>query len=495
MGQQAGEAMKRTTRVSLGLFATWAISDIEELLTMSRTSKDVLSRLPAVLPVPQALRREGVSQRHFATAVGAMGLAMGTAAALGVRSNGRSPVFRGALLGFGLHGFGHLASATLASTRCCTGSCGSDLSGAGHVVSCERPTPRTLPAAGGASHTANWEVRQMATQVLVGANAADLARQFLAAAQQFTTATTTVASSAAKLADQGEWTGRTATTFAADQQHMAGILRTIGPTVERMAQGALSVIETIDNDDTAGKTDLAAAGNALMSGARLAAARSTYPPVIGWDNAKDGTVVVNDKGAFQPDHGNDYQKDAWIKFADPTFVNSQIAYAEAIAVASHLMPGPDAAHFFQHYLNGDGTDFHFDSTIPYHASNNFKSLVDTAAANGIKKAQASGQTSFDSGYIYNNTPFPDSGNWTGAVGGSFHRVVGHLTPDGNWVTTVQITSYYQFVPGHDFGPLKLANGAILHELEREGIAQDYHSLGTGTVTYNSKGKPISTAGP
>jgi hypothetical protein len=43
-----------------------------------------------------------------------MGLVMGTAAALGVRSEARSPVFRGVLLGFGLHGFGHLAMAAAA---------------------------------------------------------------------------------------------------------------------------------------------------------------------------------------------------------------------------------------------------------------------------------------------------------------------------------------------------------------------------------------------
>jgi len=106
--------MKRTTKVSLGLFATWAISDIEELSTTSRNSKDVLRKLPKVVPVPGVLRREGVSQRHVVTGVAMMGLVMGTAAALGVRSGARSPVFRGVLLGFGLHGFGHLAMAAVA---------------------------------------------------------------------------------------------------------------------------------------------------------------------------------------------------------------------------------------------------------------------------------------------------------------------------------------------------------------------------------------------
>lgn len=106
--------MKRTTKVSLGLFATWAISDVEELWTMSRNSKDVLRKLPKALPIPEGLRRNGISQRQFNTGIGIMGLVMGAAAALGVRSNGRSPVFRGVLLGFGLHGFGHLAMAAAA---------------------------------------------------------------------------------------------------------------------------------------------------------------------------------------------------------------------------------------------------------------------------------------------------------------------------------------------------------------------------------------------
>jgi uncharacterized protein with HXXEE motif len=66
------------------------------------------------VPVPRVLRQEGISQRHVVTGVAMMGLVMGTAAALGVRSGARSPVFRGVLLGFGLHGFGHLAMAAAA---------------------------------------------------------------------------------------------------------------------------------------------------------------------------------------------------------------------------------------------------------------------------------------------------------------------------------------------------------------------------------------------
>jgi Protein of unknown function with HXXEE motif len=112
--------MKRTTKVSLGLFAAWAANDLEELLTMSRNSKQILPKLPRALPIPDTLRRNGISQRHVAIGIAAVGLVIGTAAALGVRSEGRSPVFRGILLGFGLHGFGHLGM-TAAARRYVSG--------------------------------------------------------------------------------------------------------------------------------------------------------------------------------------------------------------------------------------------------------------------------------------------------------------------------------------------------------------------------------------
>ena len=106
--------MRSSTKVSLGLLVTWAISDIEELATMSRTSQQLLARLPDRVPVPGPLRRAGVSPSQFLAVFGMMGAAMGTATVLGIRSEGRSVVFRGALLGFGLHGFGHLAAAAAA---------------------------------------------------------------------------------------------------------------------------------------------------------------------------------------------------------------------------------------------------------------------------------------------------------------------------------------------------------------------------------------------
>lgn len=106
--------MTPMTRVAAGLFGTWALSDLEELWTMRGSSRYVLPRLPKVVPIPERLRRDGVSQRHVTSGIAVMGLLMGAAAARGVRTQGRSPFFRGVLLAYGLHGFGHLGMAAVA---------------------------------------------------------------------------------------------------------------------------------------------------------------------------------------------------------------------------------------------------------------------------------------------------------------------------------------------------------------------------------------------
>lgn len=104
--------MRPTTRVALGLFGSWVIHDLEELATMAATSRKVLSRLPGWVPVPPELRRDGLPQAQVNLAIGLMGVAVAAAAVSGVRSGGRSWLFRSALVGYGLHGFGHLAAAT-----------------------------------------------------------------------------------------------------------------------------------------------------------------------------------------------------------------------------------------------------------------------------------------------------------------------------------------------------------------------------------------------
>ena len=100
--------MERTRTTGLGLFAAWACHDLEELFTMRETSRAVAARMPDSVPIPEDVRRDGLSQQHVQLAMALMGAYVVLVSAVGVRSRGRSRLFRGALLAFGLHGFGHI---------------------------------------------------------------------------------------------------------------------------------------------------------------------------------------------------------------------------------------------------------------------------------------------------------------------------------------------------------------------------------------------------
>lgn len=102
-------AADEITVASWGLLGAWIVHDLEELATASSASKDILALAPQGLPLPDELRGRGLSQRHFTIAVGIMALLMMAASAQGARTRGTSRFYRGVLLGFGLHGFGHLA--------------------------------------------------------------------------------------------------------------------------------------------------------------------------------------------------------------------------------------------------------------------------------------------------------------------------------------------------------------------------------------------------
>jgi hypothetical protein len=99
---------QRTTTVGLSLFAAWACHDLEELFTMRETSRAVAPRMPAWSPIPDDVRENGLSQQHVNLAISLMGAYIAGASVIGVRSRGRSRLFRGVLLAFGLHGFGHI---------------------------------------------------------------------------------------------------------------------------------------------------------------------------------------------------------------------------------------------------------------------------------------------------------------------------------------------------------------------------------------------------
>ena len=105
--------MRKTTAVSLGLFAAWAAHDAEEWLTMSGQSAELMKRVPSWVPLPDELRERGMSQGQYEAALLVMAGLMASAAVAGARTGGRSRWFQWALDAYGLHGFGHLASAVL----------------------------------------------------------------------------------------------------------------------------------------------------------------------------------------------------------------------------------------------------------------------------------------------------------------------------------------------------------------------------------------------
>lgn len=94
----------------MGLLVAWTVHDLEELATMPRESRRTLDRLPQWVPLPEDLRVRGLSRREVALAIGCVGSVMAGASLAGLRTRGRSPLFRGAVLAFGLHGAGHLAA-------------------------------------------------------------------------------------------------------------------------------------------------------------------------------------------------------------------------------------------------------------------------------------------------------------------------------------------------------------------------------------------------
>ncbi len=100
--------------VTWGLLGAWVVHDLEELATvpgwLRRNVPGLRKRFPQV-PEGVWRRAETMGAAEFATAVGVMGAVVGTAAAAGRLTGGRSGFYQSALTGFGLHGVMHLAQA------------------------------------------------------------------------------------------------------------------------------------------------------------------------------------------------------------------------------------------------------------------------------------------------------------------------------------------------------------------------------------------------
>jgi hypothetical protein len=105
--------VNRIQLATAGLFTAWLAHDLEELATMSDNARALVTRLPGWLPVPPSVRDHGFTSRYVATGVAAVGLVVAAAAVRGYRTQGRSAFYQNALLGFGLHGLGHIGMSLL----------------------------------------------------------------------------------------------------------------------------------------------------------------------------------------------------------------------------------------------------------------------------------------------------------------------------------------------------------------------------------------------
>lgn len=340
--------------------------------------------------------------------------------------------------------------------------------------------------------------------VVVDGGAAATVQDLLGRIRTVNTLLARIATLAGSLADPEFWDSAGAERFRANSGTFTGNARTAGQALETTATSALTSIQGIDNADAANGVGGSGPAGAVVPMGFTSPGSSGLPPVYGWP-PKNPPPVVDEDGAFQPDSGEDFGKDWWFTVAEiddlPALTSdplvAQEGYAWAIVAGARLKYGPDAANFFAHYLEGTGSDLRFDSTDPYHESTIFQNNVDKMAFDAINKAKADGRSSFDSGYVYTAHPFgtdkvkDGDKNWYGAIDSCFVRTSGHRKANGTWVTDLQVTSYYQFTNQETFGPYGLARGDILHEMEREGLAKDFRSIGTGTLTYDKDGKPIS----
>ena len=103
--------MNRIRYATAGLFVAWMVHDLEELLTISDTSRTLLQQLPDWMRVPGSGLEQGFTTRYLATGIATIGLIVAAAAIRGYRTQGRSAFYQNTLLAFGLHGLATSPSA------------------------------------------------------------------------------------------------------------------------------------------------------------------------------------------------------------------------------------------------------------------------------------------------------------------------------------------------------------------------------------------------
>ena len=229
-------------------------------------------------------------------------------------------------------------------------------------------------------------------------------------------------------------------------------------------------------------------------------------PSAPWCPTTDPThPTCNSTGAFQQSCDtttpcsapvNDYNT-AQATAGDSLYVAEAVAAYEGLAITG----GPTAQEFFKHYEDNQGTDLNFDSTAAYHASVgtgpndlSFSGQVNKTVKDWIGLVHSAADT-FDSGYLDypadGNTSEWQNNDWERAVGHGFYRVVGTRQSDGSWSVHLQLTSYYQFRIGTNFGVsgVPIVYGADMRRLVKIGLAQNFREVGNGTLTYDTAGNP------
>jgi hypothetical protein len=101
--------------IAAGLFATWAIHDLEEIFGVRYWRTRAIPRLRTRYPrVPEAVwRRAEIETGQMAIAVSLVAIPVGVISVRGVGTGGRSPLFQAAVTAYGLHGAGHVAGSLL----------------------------------------------------------------------------------------------------------------------------------------------------------------------------------------------------------------------------------------------------------------------------------------------------------------------------------------------------------------------------------------------
>ncbi len=116
-------------------------------------------------------------------------------------------------------------------------------------------------------------------------------------------------------------------------------------------------------------------------------------------------------GVFQKNEQDDYDSSilGWI-FTEENDMDE----ASAALIGMYALGLPHAAHWFNHYLNGSGSDLNFDAAQPYKDDPRFRSLVNGTIRTKI--TESPGEPDFDSGYLYHAAPF-STDDWHNAIGG------------------------------------------------------------------------------